>query len=408
MENLLTRSQPNFQGNSEDLDKFLRYASSPIRDPAREEAKFVWESYKQSRQFASLNLKRPMYKGEHMIALTANIVDLRGANLDNITLGYADLRGVRFDDCSLHGAWIKGAQLEHASFVGADLSGNPTDARGPARLLHSNLRDADFTGANLTGVDCSFTRLENACLENADLTNANLEGASLVGSRVGGAVFKNTSVYGVSAWNLQGEPALEQDLIITSYGEDVVTVDRLRVAQFIHLLLDNPQIRGVIDTVTAKSVLILGRFTRERKLALDNLRAALRARGLVPMLFDFKPSDRRDLTETIQLLANMARFVIADLTEAKSLPQELSHIIPFLPSVPVQPILFQGEREYAMFEHWADYQWVLPKLTYKDEQELVQDVLPRIFEQVESFETSDSQSELDRLRAKIKELEKRS
>ena len=408
MDDLLARPQPNFQGNPKDLEQFLQYASSPIRNPAREKAKFAWEEYKHARQFASLNLNRPMYKGENMIALTANVIDLRGANLDNIILGYADLRGVRFDGCSLRGAWIKAAQLENASFINADLSANPEDVRGPARLLHSDLRRTNFTRANLAGADLSFTRLENATLENADLSDASLMGASLVGSHIGGAIFKNTSVYGVSAWDIQGEPALEQDLIITSYGEDVMTVDRLRVAQFIHLLLDNPQIRSVIDTVTAKSVLILGRFTPERKPALDNLRTALRAHGLVPMLFDFKPSNRRDLTETIQLLANMARFVIADLTEAKSLPQELSHIIPFLPSVPVQPILLAGQQEYAMFEHWQEFQWVLPPLKYKNEQTLVEDTLPRIFEQIKDYESGDSiKSELERLRARVKELEKR-
>jgi hypothetical protein len=292
------------------------------------------------------------YKGAHMIALTANVVDLRGANLEGIILGYADLRGVRFDGCSLNGAWLKGALLERASLVGADLSENPEGIRGPARLLHSDLRGAILTNANLCGVDCSHTRLENASLENANLTDASLEDASLVGANVSGAVFKNTRVYGVAAWDLRGKPALEQDLLITPSGEDAVTVDNLRVAQFIHLLLDNPQIRNVIDTVTSKSVLILGRFTAERKLALDTLRAALRSRGLVPILFDFQPSSRRDLTETVQLLANMARFIIADLTEAKSLPQELSHIAPYLPSVPIQPILLASQQEYGMFEHW--------------------------------------------------------
>jgi uncharacterized protein YjbI with pentapeptide repeats len=406
MENLLTRPQPSFHGNSEDLEQFLRYASSPIRNPAREKAKFEWEAYKQARQFASLKLKRPMYKGENMIALTAHVIDLRGANLDNIILGYADLRGVRFDGCSMHGAWMKAALLENASLVNADLSAAP-DSRGPARLLNSDLRRANLTRANLSGVDLSSTRMENSILEHANLTDASLMGASLVGCRISGAILKNTSVYGVSAWDLEGEPAQEHDLIITSYGEDAVTVDRLRVAQFIHLLLDNPQIRSVIDTVTAKSVLILGRFTAERKPALDKLRSALRARGLVPMLFDFQPSDRRDLTETIQLLANMARFVIADLTEAKSLPQELSHIIPDLPSVPIQPILLAGQREYAMFEHWKQYRWVLPNLEYKDEQSLINDTLPRIIERVKNYEGEDPQSEIERLQARIEELKGR-
>jgi hypothetical protein len=128
----------------------------------------------------------------------------------------------------------------------------------------------------------------------------------------------------------------------------------------------------VIDTITSKSVLILGRFSERQKPVLDALHAALRdSYHLVPILFDWEPSKNRDLTETVLLLANMCRFVIADLTDAKSIPQELSLIVPNLPSVPVQPIILASEHEYAMFEHWRKFSAVLPEYCYESQQQLL-------------------------------------
>src|SRR5207248_5742801 len=140
-----------------------------------------------------------------------------------------------------------------------------------------------------------------------------------------------------------------------------------KVAQFIYLLLNNKEIRDVIDTITSKVVLILGRFTHERKAILDALRDALRKQNYTPVLFDFEKPANRDITETVSTLAHLARFVLADITDAKSIPQELMTIVPNLPSVPVQPLLLTSQREYGMYEHFTKYPWVLPIYHYSDQ-----------------------------------------
>ena len=154
------------------------------------------------------------------------------------------------------------------------------------------------------------------------------------------ATLTDARVYGISAWDLKLKGAIQRELIITpADAPSTITVDDLEVAQFIYLLLNNDRIRKVINTITSKVVLILGRFSPERKAVLDALREELRKRDYLPIVFDFEKPSNRDLTETVSTLAHMAKFVIADLTDAKSLPQELASIVPFLPSVPIQPIL---------------------------------------------------------------------
>ena len=120
-------------------------------------------------------------------------------------------------------------------------------------------------------------------------------------------------------------------MVITPENEPEITVDNIEVAQFIYLLLHNQKIRDVIDTITSKAVLILGRFTDERKAVLDALREELRKRDYLPILFDFDVPATRDITETVSLLARMARFIIADLTDPSSIPKELEAIVPALP-----------------------------------------------------------------------------
>ncbi len=235
-------------------------------------------------------------------------------------------------------------------------------------LSLANLPGANLSGANLSGADLSGADLVGAFLGHAVLVRTNLVGADLTGCRV----------YGISAWDLKLEQTKQENLIVTPPNQPEITVDDLEVAQFIYLLLHNEKIRRVIDTITSKVVLILGRFTPERKAVLDALREELRKRDHLPVLFDFDKPSGRDITETISLLARMARFVVADITDARSIPQELGVIVPDLPSVPVQPLLLEGTGEYGMFEHFRRYPWVLETYVYASPEELITNLGERV------------------------------
>jgi uncharacterized protein YjbI with pentapeptide repeats len=322
--------------------------------------------------------------------------NLHRANLHRAYLSGAYLSGAYLQEANLSEAHIFGSDLSRADLSGANLSG--------AHLSEANLHGANLHGANLSGAQLHWAKLQEANLSEADLSRANLNWAILyavdlsmadlsgadlsysvlVGTNLERTTLEGCSIYGISAWNLKLEGAKQQNLKVSASEGPAIRVDNLEVAQFIYLLLNNEKIRQVIDTITSKVVLILGRFTPERKAVLDAIRDSLRQRDYLPVLFDFDKPASRDLTESISTLAHMARFIIADITHAKSIPQELQAIVPNLPSVPVQPLLLTSESEYGMFEHFRRYPWVLDTYYYDNLNEVLASVEDNVISPAET------------------------
>ena len=293
------------------------------------------------------------------------------ANLVEATLRKATLREARLIEANLGGANLRGANLRKADLsrallIEADLSG-------------ANLGWADLGGAILHKANLVGATLRKATLREADLTLTNLVQTDFTNADLSGC-----RIYGVSAWELKLDGTKQQNLIITAGNEPEITVDNIEVAQFIYLLLHNQKIREVIDTVARKAVLILGRFTPERKAVLDALREELRKHDYLPILFDFEGPTSQNITETVLTLARLARFIIADLTDPSSIPYELGRIVPNT-KVPVQPLLLSSRREFAMFgELQDDYQWVLPIHHYDSQEQLIADLSERVIRAAEA------------------------
>ena len=83
------------------------------------------------------------------------------------------------------------------------------------------------------------------------------------------------------------------------------------------------------------------------------------------------------MTGTVETLARMARFVIADLTDPSSIGHELATIIPFLRTTPVLPIRRVGARGYSLFKDYKRFPWVLDVYEYVDEKSLLS-ALPKV------------------------------
>jgi hypothetical protein len=203
----------------------------------------------------------------------------RGANPElKLDLREANLSGAQLYRAHLSRADLSQADLTRANLTQADLTRADLSQVNlfQANLTETNLPQANLSGANLCQANLFMANLFMANLSQADLTGADLVSASLVKTNLEKAKLTNCLIYGVSAWQLKLEGAEQSNLVITPPEEPTITVDDLEVAQFISLLLHNEKIRRVIDTITSKVVLILGRFTPERKAVLDAIREELR------------------------------------------------------------------------------------------------------------------------------------
>jgi len=360
----------------------------------------AWNEWRKKRYVPKPDLREIQAPGEN----------LEGINFEGTQLQHTDLRETNLCGASLSQASLEHADLRRANVRGADLRGaRLTNGKlDGAQLLGADLSVAVLDDASLVRANMNKARLISAQLRRADLTDALLKAATLLEADLTGADLTGCSVYGISAWEVKLTDAVQNRLVITD-GTPAVTVDDLEVAQFVYLMLNNQKIRTVIDTITSKGVLILGRFYDERKAVLDAIRDRLRQMDFVPMVFDWdKPTDR-DLTETVQLLASMSRFVVADVTDAKSIPQELAKIIPNLPSVPVRPIILTSEAPYAMFGDWSAFNSMLPVYRYKDQNHLIDNIEEALIKPVEQWEagydkTRALEEEVARLRAENAKL----
>jgi hypothetical protein len=121
-------------------------------------------------------------------------------------------------------------------------------------------------------------------------------------------------------------------------------------------------------------MLILGRFSGERKPVLDALRQELRKpeHNYLPIMFDFPPLANQMTIETIKTLASMARFVVADLTDARSVLMELVAIVPDFPSVAVRLLIKKSAPEYGMLDFIRKFSSVVKNtFEYENEQEVI-------------------------------------
>jgi uncharacterized protein YjbI with pentapeptide repeats len=319
------------------------------------------------------NLKDAELFGAVLVKDELTRANLHRANLHRADLTEADLSEANLTEADLSEADLTDAVLQDANLTKADLS--------QANLTRAYFVRAKLTRANLTKAEFYEANFQESNLAGADLTEAHLNSCNLISANIHNAKISKSDIYGINVWDLEGEFKEQKDLIITPKDASPITVDNIKVAQFVYLILNNKEIRDVINTLTSKSVLILGRFALpERKAILDALRDKLREYNLLPIVFDFDSPTDKDFTETIKTLAGMCYFVIADVTNPKSSPLELQATVPDY-QIPFVPIIQEGEHPFAMMvDLQKKYNWVLDTISYDSLETLLEILKPHIID----------------------------
>jgi CHAT domain len=145
--------------------------------------------------------------------------------------------------------------------------------------------------------------------------------------------------------------------------------------------LDGTNFGELMSTLAERRVLILGRFTGRRLDVLKAIKARLEAHPnhYQAELFTFERPQRRTLVESIIGFAALSRFIVADLSEPRSVQAELQAIVPSFRSVPVVPLINQTGREYATFDDIRRRENVVqPTVRYRN----CDDLAEKIYRQV--------------------------
>ena len=171
--------------------------------------------------------------------------DFQGANLRGAVPGEVTAGGAKFDHAILAGSvMMKGsyvrARFRHADFCSKGPQGGTKEqvwwANKPTMLNDADVREADFTRAQLASVVFKGVNLTGADLSRANLRGADLQLVQLVDVNVEHADFHGARIYGLSAWNLRGRPKDQSGLVVSADRQPATRPRLSRTAHFVPIL----------------------------------------------------------------------------------------------------------------------------------------------------------------------------
>jgi hypothetical protein len=129
----------------------------------------------------------------------------------------------------------------------------------------------------------------------------------------------------------------------------------------------------IMSELSRRRVLVLGRFSERRLAVLESIKA--HPNKYIPELFTCEKPESTSLAEVISGFAALSCFIIADLSELRSVQSELQAIVPNFQSVPVAPLISPTGKEYALFASLQRYKNVVsPAVRYRDLDDLLEKI----------------------------------
>lgn len=139
-----------------------------------------------------------VFRGRDLSGLDLRYLDFSGVDLCDVDMSGADLRGSLIDSGTPLGHTVfRDADMRRMRFLGTLKAGRPV------YLENADLREADFSHANVSwfqfnGADMSDAILRNAVFECTNMERVNLAGADLTGANMGGIDLRKANLTGAT------------------------------------------------------------------------------------------------------------------------------------------------------------------------------------------------------------------
>lgn len=227
-----------------------------------------------------------------------------------------------FSNTSFHKATFEGAGFPNADMTNCYIY--------EADLSYARFPGADFSGSMMRKVYCKGTDFSNGMFKNCVLNNA-----TFIETNFSGAHIEGCNVYGVSAWEIAvSDKTVQKELFLhpdnlagadLSNDKKLCMADDIALAQFVYFIQHDDGFGKSLKQLNSKSVLLLGKFREGGLDLLQSVAEWLRSKGYIPVIFDFNPTENKNIIENVVTMAGLSKFVLANL-EGESVPAELAKI----------------------------------------------------------------------------------